>query len=288
MFVQMHSIKIFLFGLLLTTSSASALSIERIDFIWSDINTRDVLEWKGDMAILRRGSATKELSCRVTINSKDVDAAIDRFGIPKSWTSFTYKDDDDLVDKQYNLQKKAALHGIKMLKSGNQFVVDYTWVVNEDSRKLRDVAKLIQSTARRQGYRSRREIVGAFASFVQSLKYQLPPDQRVNDDGEVVLTVGAMMPLDTLFKQWGDCDSKSMLFAALVRSINLVNVTFIIMEDHLFAAVQLSPDRGEHYIRHNGDKWVLVELTDAWPLGRVPEKHLRNINSGDYRVVDLE
>ena len=117
---------------------------------------------------------------------------------------------------------------------------------------------------------------------------EFPPDNRINDDGEEILTVGAMMPIETLSRQWGDCDSKSLLFASLVRSIDLVNVSFIVMDEHLFAAVQLSPTRDDHSIRHNRDDWVLVELTDAWPLGRVPEKHLRNINNNTYKVVDLQ
>ena len=96
------------------------------------------------------------------------------------------------------------------------------------------------------------------------------------------------MPIDTLSKQWGDCDSKSMLFASLVRSINLVNVSFIVMDDHLFAAVQLSKTSEDHSIQHRGDEWVLIELTDAWPVGRVPEKHLRGMKSVGYTVVDLE
>ena len=97
-----------------------------------------------------------------------------------------------------------------------------------------------------------------------------------------------MMPIETLSKQWGDCDSKSMLFASLVQSINLVRVSFIVMDEHLFAAVQLSPEKNDHKIQHEGDDWILVELTDAWPLGKVPAKHLHNITSSNYKVVDLD
>ena len=286
-FVQMqHSNTIFV-GILLTASTASGLSIERYDFTWNDINTRDVVEWKGDTAVVRRGTSMQELSCRIKLDSQDIDRAIEQFGIPKEWTTISYSDDQDLAKKQQSLQSKASQHGIKMMDGGNKFVIDYAWVIEESTKDLRDVAKTIRSAARKKGYRSRRSIVGAFASFVQSLQYRIPPDKRVKDDGEEILTVGAMMPIETLSRQWGDCDSKSMLFASLVRSIDLVEVSFIVMDEHLFAAVQLSRTRDDHYINHNRDEWVLVELTDAWPLGRVPEKHLRNINSNNYTVVDL-
>ncbi len=284
----MQRINTIIFGLLLTTMNVFAVSIERFEFTWSDINTRDVLRWEGDTAVIRQGSSMQEFTCKIALDSHDIEVAIEQFGVPRSWTSLTYTDQKDLEAKQQALQKKAAKHGIKMMDNGNQFVVDYSWVISESASELRDVAKTIRSTARRQGYRSRRELVGAFAAFVQALPYQIPPDFRINDNGEEILTAGAMMPIDTLSKQWGDCDSKSMLFASLVRSINLVNVSFIVMDDHLFAAVQLSPTGEDHSIKHRGDEWVLIELTDAWPVGRVPEKHLRGMKSVGYTVVDLE
>lgn len=283
----MQRINTIILALLFTTSITSAGSTERFEFTWNDINTRDVLRWDGDTAVIRQGSSMQELSCKIMLDSQDIEAAIEQFGVPRSWTSLKYTDAKDLEEKQQALQNKASLHGIKMMKDGNQFAVDYTWVIRESTQDLRDVAKVIRSTARRQGYRSRRELVGAFAAFVQSIPYRIPSDSRINDGGEEILTAGAMMPIETLSKQWGDCDSKSMLFAALVRSINLVNVSFIVLEDHLFAAVQLAPTKEDHSINHDGDKWVLIELTDAWPIGRVPEKHLRGMRSGPYTVVDL-
>ncbi len=283
----MQRINTIILALLFTTSVTSAVSTERFAFTWNDINTRDVLRWEGDTAVIRQGNSMQELSCMIMLDTQDIEATIEQFGVPRSWTSLKYTDAKDLEEKQQALQNKAAHHGIKMMKNGNQFAVDYKWVIRESVRDLRDVAKVIRSTARRQGYRSRRELVGAFAAFVQSLHYRIPPDSRFNDDGEEILTAGAMMPIETLSKQWGDCDSKSMLFASLVRSINLVNVSFIVMDDHLFTAVQLAPTKEDFSINHDGDEWVLIELTDAWPVGRVPEKHLRGMRSGQYTVVDL-
>jgi len=284
----MQQVNTIIFGLLLATSNVFATSTQRITFTWSDINTRDVLRWEGDTAVIRQGSSMQELRCKVALDSIDIDAAIEQFGVPKSWTSLSYTDEKDLSEKQQALEAKASRHGIKIMENGNQFVVDYTWVIRESTKELRDVAKGIRSTARKQGYRSRRELVGAFASFVQSLPYRIPPDFRINEEGEQILTGGAMMPIETLVKQWGDCDSKSMLFASLVRSIDLVKVAFIVMNDHLFAAVQLAATDEDHSIRHDGSEWVLIELTDAWPLGRVPEKHLRGMRSNRYTVVDLD
>lgn len=175
-----------------------------------------------------------------------------------------------------------------MLQDGNKFIVDYNWVVSHSVRDLVDVSRTIRTTARRKGYRSRRELVGVFASFAQSMEYRIPPDHRVNEEGEKILTAGAMMPLETLTNRWGDCDSKSLLFASLVRSIDLAKVCFIVMDKHLFAAIQIAPEQGDDSIRYKGKDWVLVELSEAWPLGRIPRDHINAITHGQYEVVELE
>ena len=95
------------------------------------------------------------------------------------------------------------------------------------------------------------------------------------------------MPIETMSKRWGDCDSKSLLFAALVRSIKLADVCFIVMDDHLFAGVRINPLQDDHYIRYKGRDWVLIELSDAWPIGRIPIDHHNGIVQSKYEVVDI-
>jgi hypothetical protein len=284
----MKWINTYILLLCLTASSAFAGSTKRYEFEWKDINTREVVRWEGDTAIVNPRSSITELDCSIKINNRDIDAAIESFGIPKSWTTFTYTSEDDLQKKQVSLQKKAARRGIKMSDDMKSYVIDYQWVIDQSSRELRDAAKDIRSIARRKGYRSRRELVGAFASFVQSLEYRLPPNNRIDDNGKEIITIGAIMPIEVLTNQWGDCDSKSMLFATLVRSIDLTEVVFIVKHEHVFAAVDVIPEPEDQTIRYKGDDWVLIELTDAWPIGRVPIDHLNGITKNKYEVVELD
>ena len=277
----------FFIVLTLTASQNVVFAMNQTTFVWNDINTREVIRWEGDTAIVRQGSSMRDFECKVNIKSSDVEHAIDSFGIPKAWTTFTYTDEKDLLQKQKYLQEKAENHGIKLLDEGNRFSVDYNWVINQSERPIAKVAKRIRSAARKKNYRSKRELVGCFASFVQSLNYRVPSDYRINDEGEKILTAGAMVPLETLSKKWGDCDSKSMLFAALVQSIDLVDVCFIAMDEHLFAAVNVKTTPDDQTIRHNGKDWILIELTDYWPIGRVPLERLDDVNLGNYKIVEL-
>lgn len=276
-----------LFSTLALASTANAL-VHRQAMQWSDINTREVVRWEGDTAILAQGAAMTELQCKILIDPNKVARAIDSFGIPETWTKISYRSEDELKQKRKDLRTKAKKHGIEMNLEGNLFSVDYNWVVKQSVGDLHEIANIIRSTARRKGYRSRRELIGAIASFVQELQYQLSPDHRINDDGEKILTAGATMPLETLSNQRGDCDTKSLLFAGLVRSISLVDVIFVAIEEHLFAGIRMNPSQGDHSIRHQGRDWVLVELSDSWPIGHVPQNHLGVIRSGKYRVIDID
>jgi hypothetical protein len=285
MSATMQRYKAIIIGLTLAAITSGAFALSRKTFVWNDINTREVIRWEGDTAIIQQGSSMQELACKVKLENPDVEFAINAFGVPKSWTTFSYQNEEELAKKQEELSKKASAHGIKMLEKGNKFSVDYDWVVNHSANPIYSVAKTIRSAARKKGYRSTRELIGAFASFVQSLEYRIPPNNRTNDEGEEILTAGAMMPLETLSNGWGDCDSKSMLFAALVKSINLADVCFIVMDEHLFAGVKIRPSQDDQTIRFNNKEWVLLELTDAWPIGRVPANHLNAVIHGKYKVV---
>ncbi|MDP7008005.1 MAG: hypothetical protein QGI78_00365 [Phycisphaerales bacterium] len=279
-----------MFNLILTltiTQAASAV-VHRQTIEWSDINTREVVKWEGDTAILAQGAAMTELQCKILIDPMKVERAIDSFGIPEAWTKISYRSQEELKQLRIELRDKAEKHGIEMSPDGNRFSVDYNWVVQNSIGDLRVIANTIRSTARRKGYRTRRELVGAIASFVQELTYQLPPEFRMNDEGEKILTAGATMPLETLANERGDCDTKSLLFAGLVRSISLIDVIFVATEDHLFAGIRMNPSQHDHFIRHKGRSWILIELSDSWPIGHVPQNHLNIIKQGDYRVIDID
>ena len=277
----------FVIPTLLLVSTASAV-LGRQSMQWKDINTREVVRWEGDTAILAQGASMTELRCKILVNPIKVSRAIDSFGIPEEWTKITYRTEEELAKRRSDLRVKAKSHGIEMNEEGNRFSVDYNWVVKQSVGDLHVIANQIRSTARRKGYRTRREIIGAIASFVQELQYQLPPAHRINEEGEKILTAGATMPLETLANQQGDCDTKSLLFAGLVKSIKLVDVIFVATEDHLFAGIRMNPSRWDHSIPHQGKDWVLIELSDSWPIGHVPQNHLTIIRSKKYTVIDID
>jgi len=72
-------------------------------------------------------------------------------------------------------------------------------------------------------------------------------------------------PIQTLRLGQGDCDDKSMLVAALLESIG---------HPTRFVAVGFTPGTFSHVFPQTkiGGKWVTLETTEAWPMGRGPQK----------------
>lgn len=71
-------------------------------------------------------------------------------------------------------------------------------------------------------------------------------------------------PIQTLRLGQGDCDDKSVLAGALLESIG---------HPVRFVAVGMAPDIYQHVFPQTkiGGKWVTVETTENWPLGRHPK-----------------
>ena len=117
-----------------------------------------------------------------------------------------------------------------------------------------------------------RERVDLYAGFVQSFSLDTPPRYRLNTRGEELLVCGARPPMETLFEGKGDCDSLSMLLATLIAGlaeVDWVLLTGVVaQENHLLVGASVAPAEGDLTIDHEGQTYVLYELTTRGPSTR--------------------
>lgn len=71
-------------------------------------------------------------------------------------------------------------------------------------------------------------------------------------------------PIQTLRIGQGDCDDKSILVASLLESLG---------HPTRFVAVGMQPKTYQHVFPQTkiGGKWVTLETTEPWPMGRHPK-----------------
>jgi hypothetical protein len=153
------------------------------------------------------------------------------------------------------------------------------------------VAQEILRKAKASGARDVRSQLAALASFVQHLPYEIPP--KLADGKE---RAGLRTPMATMI--WGgDCDSKSLLLAGLVRSVDLCDATLVHVDNvpdgaprpagaraddavgHMIAGFNV-PARPEDFTIDQGrHRYVLVETTSDWRIGRISAKVARSVIS---------
>ncbi len=268
-------------GSLVTRSKASDGKREKLTYRWADPWSLRYVRWLGDTATVD-DSREKTLGLNVTLRSSKVQEVIDSFGyaIP---SLISYRTQEELHRKKDEIARDAAARGI--LINHDVCEVDYVWAVSRSQEDLFPVAESLAVLAKQKGYSTHRELLGIMASFVQSMTYKEPPDSRTDQLGRNITTVGFTMPLETLYNGWGDCDSKSALFASLVANMPDQRVIFFTGNSHLFVGVRTTPRLNDHYVNIRGIKYVLIEATEPWPIGRIPQDSWQNMRQFQSQEV---
>jgi hypothetical protein len=135
------------------------------------------------------------------------------------------------------------------------------------------------ASALRQGTGSEREFVERALSFVQAIPYEA----RKRKGGDP----GYRRPLALLARNRGDCDSKSVLFLALVHAeLPSVPLAVLYVEDHALVGVGLEEEPGEKSFSFEGQRFLYAEPVGPAQLplgGKVPAAHRKG--RAEVRVV---
>lgn len=126
---------------------------------------------------------------------------------------------------------------------------------------------------------SRLEQLSYLLNFVQGITYDTPLDNSFRT------------PLAVLDDEMGDCDEKSVLLAALLKSA---------MPNSMPALLVIKTKRGSHAIAvaewpydHpnrmliDGKPYIAMETTDKFPVGIVPDEVLDALKAGRYYMIRL-
>ena len=115
---------------------------------------------------------------------------------------------------------------------------------------------------------SQREAINRLLFFVQSIPYDELQD-RAHDSGFLV-------PMDVLVENRGDCDSKSVLFAALLHHLYpQLEVGMVVLKNHALVALGVPVAAADTTLSRWGKRWVLAEPVGPRisPLGRAGEEY---------------
>jgi Transglutaminase-like superfamily len=121
-----------------------------------------------------------------------------------------------------------------------------------------------------------REFAERALSFVQAIPYE----KRETDVYR--------KPMAVLARNKGDCDSKSVLYLALLRAHDPdLPLTAIYIKNHMLVGVGLDKEVGDKAIRRKGQRYLYAEPAGPaqLPVGDSPAKHRSKVAAGKLRVV---
>lgn len=201
-------------------------------------------------------------------------SAIERhFGIPDSAFPSAFLGGDEVRLALEELTRPLArMHGVTF--DDRTISIDHPWIVDVSIPVVRPVARsLLAAAAPAAGSRQALEVLASFVQTAVPYRRLLSGDGAVDSDGHRRL--GLRTPVETLL-DGGDCDSKSLLLAALIRSIDPgipVALVSCMGDDvpHMMIAVGCESREGDAEVSVDGIAHVIVETTAAFPVGRLPD-----------------
>ncbi len=178
---------------------------------------------------------------------KESDALIKRFGVPPS------------IYKPYTPTAEVLAKRKKQIKNGyfqtrNNIVGPNHSAIIADSRPLvTGVTDLVKQAISNDGL-NKRETVELIMAFCQDIPYGVPPK---NYEGKVIS--GMFPPPLALKKTWGDCDTKSILFASIYLSLPGRSMVLLESPGHISVGIEGSPGPYDQAISFQGKKYIFAE-----------------------------
>ena len=241
---------------------------------------------------------------QVSVNEAQAQSIEKHFGVPMDAIQFSFTTPEDKLRCQRLEEEKLAHHGMQVTPSADGALgileANYEWLVDGCRDEVQPIAQSIlretdrvlkESDAPRVA--TARDKVNAIFRFIQSIPYETITDLPDGKD-----RCGMRTPMITLLKG-GDCDSKSTLMAALIRSKKIADVVMVTikMKDgtgHAILGIRVDVQRGDQTITYKGQKYVLAEAatTDVAhdgnlaDLGEVGEEW-KDFRSRPFDVIPL-
>ncbi len=217
------------------------------------------------------GSFTLHISVPPPIY-KEVKAEFDQItgDLAKEQTKYFKKIEDDQRKHQEIYLNQRGLRFV-----GDKIGVDYGLIVEKNKPRL---AHIVEEMLEMSRSKSLHDILDQMLSFIQEVKYGLPPLSELNK-----LILEFWVPPRVLVNNMGDCDSKGIVFAALWTNFKKYPLLLIKIPNHMFLGLAI-PSFLEGGVTINGLKYTLFEVTgpEKTPPGMITAYSRMHLEGGNY------
>lgn len=161
--------------------------------------------------------------------------------------------------------------------TGEKFVIpDHVRVMQQNRPALQPVSKAFIEL---YGKNNIRQISGKINEWVQQIPYQDLSDRQSSGGN------GFSAPLKLLLEHAGDCDSKAVLFAAILQNIFPKNrIAILYFTDHAVVAAQIPALKHELTVTLQGVNYLVIDPTGPAPtkLGSLAQKYQTYLSNRQF------
>lgn len=179
---------------------------------------------------------------------------ISRFGVPRQFLG-SFRMTAAQMRRWKQERDNAVAEGLFMLE-GNMLKPDPDRIVSYYSSEFcEQIANQIVDSLERYGTDTPRERIEMAMKFIQDIPYGIPEQNDPN-----YLYAGVITPPQIMYLKFGDCDSKSFMFAGILSFlIDPDKIAFLTMPGHLLTAIKFKQERGMTSVTYGREKFVLAE-----------------------------
>lgn len=160
---------------------------------------------------------------------------------------------------------------------------DHLRYINESTRALIPLSQALYEKL--DASSDAREYINLMLGWLQTIPYSTLTD-RITTNG-----AGFLPPITLLNSNKGDCDSKTVLAASIIRAfLPNVPMRIVFLRNHALLAVNLTVGPNDESIMIDGLSYVLMEPTGPaqMPLGEVGAQSLLAVRQGTYTTQSVE
>ncbi len=231
---------------------------------------------EGSTKFTQPGCEPRDLQATLAVDRTAAAAIESHFGLPVDLLSKIACWKGDGSCEAVEAAVRAKLRDCGILCTEELVMPDHQWIMDRSAPEVAEVARAVVQAAVGDAPRdvTARGQVEALAGYVQAaVPYRTvkgPNDDLVQDGKQ---RCGLRTPGATLLFG-GDCDSKSLLLASMIRSVDRAMPLALVHcmngdTPHMILAVGCEARPGEQCVAIDGAPFVLVETTSDWDLGFV-------------------
>jgi hypothetical protein len=159
---------------------------------------------------------------------------------------------------------------------------DHLRYISENQSILKPFAEAMYAEASERP--DMRAFIDLLLGWLQSIPYD-DLESRVSSNG-----AGFSPPLALLSHNRGDCDSKSVLMASVIRAVfPRISLVMLYLPNHALLGIAMPPQKDENSMLINGESYLLMEPTGPalFSLNEVAPSSQRFLDTGMYSYENI-